>query len=46
MKNGFKAVQIGGPSGGCLTEEHLDLPLAYDSLRASARWWAPAAWWR
>ncbi len=34
MKNGFKAVQIGGPSGGCLTEEHLDLPLAYDSLRS------------
>jgi NADH-quinone oxidoreductase subunit F len=33
MKNGFKAVQIGGPSGGCLTEEHLDLPLSYDSLR-------------
>ncbi len=33
-KSGFKAVQIGGPSGGCLTEEHLDLPLAYDSLRA------------
>jgi NADH-quinone oxidoreductase subunit F len=28
----FKAVQIGGPSGGCLTEEHLDLPLDYDSL--------------
>ena len=22
----FKAVQIGGPSGGCLTEEHLDVP--------------------
>ena len=34
-KNGFKAVQIGGPSGGCLTEEHLDLPLAYESLRRS-----------
>jgi NADH-quinone oxidoreductase subunit F len=34
MKNGFKAVQIGGPSGGCLTEEHLDLPLAYESLRS------------
>ena len=34
MKSGFKAVQIGGPSGGCLTEEHLDLPLSYDSLRA------------
>lgn len=30
---GFKAVQIGGPSGGCLTREHLDLPLDYDSLR-------------
>ena len=33
----FKAVQIGGPSGGCLTEEHLDMPLDYDSLtRAGA----------
>jgi NADH-quinone oxidoreductase subunit F len=29
----FKAVQIGGPSGGCLTSEHLDLPLDFDSLR-------------
>ncbi|MDR0390468.1 MAG: NADH-quinone oxidoreductase subunit NuoF [Planctomycetaceae bacterium] len=29
----FKAVQIGGPSGGCLTEQHLDLPLDFDSLR-------------
>ncbi len=28
----FKAVQIGGPSGGCLTTEHLDLPLDFDSL--------------
>ncbi len=28
----FKAVQIGGPSGGCLTEEHLDLPLDYETL--------------
>ena len=28
----FKAVQIGGPSGGCLTEEHLDVPLDFDSL--------------
>lgn len=34
LRNGkeFKAVQIGGPSGGCLTEEHLDLPLDFDSL--------------
>ena len=29
----FKSVQIGGPSGGCLTEEMLDLPLDFDSLR-------------
>jgi NADH-quinone oxidoreductase subunit F len=29
----FKAVQIGGPSGGCLTSEHLDLPLDYESLQ-------------
>jgi NADH-quinone oxidoreductase subunit F len=30
---GFKAVQIGGPSGGCLTREHLDLSLDFDSLK-------------
>ncbi len=30
----FKAVQIGGPSGGCLTEKDLDLPLDFDSLAA------------
>ncbi len=29
----FKAVQIGGPSGGCLTEKDLDLPLDFDSLQ-------------
>lgn len=28
----FKAVQIGGPSGGCLTKKHMDLPLDFDSL--------------
>lgn len=28
----YKAVQIGGPSGGCLPEEKLDLPVDYDSL--------------
>ena len=35
IKNGkkFKAVQIGGPSGGCLTEAHLDLPMDFDSLK-------------
>jgi NADH-quinone oxidoreductase subunit F len=30
---GFKAVQIGGPSGGCLTRDHLDLSLDFDSLK-------------
>jgi NADH-quinone oxidoreductase subunit F len=29
----FKAVQIGGPSGGCLTEAHLDLPLDFENLQ-------------
>ncbi|WP_333871112.1 NADH-quinone oxidoreductase subunit NuoF [Desulforamulus putei] len=28
----FKAVQLGGPSGGCLAEQHLDLPVDFDSL--------------
>ena len=31
----FKAVQTGGPSGGCLTEKHLDIPIDYDNLIAS-----------
>lgn len=31
----FKAVQIGGPSGGCLTKEHLDLPIDYESLTSA-----------
>lgn len=35
LKNGaaFKGVQIGGPSGGCLVEEHLDEPLDFDSVK-------------
>lgn len=34
LKDGkkFKAVQTGGPSGGCLTEKHLDIPIDYDNL--------------
>jgi NADH:ubiquinone oxidoreductase subunit F (NADH-binding) len=28
----FKAVQTGGPMGGCLTDQHLDLPLDYEAL--------------
>ena len=37
IKNGkkFKAVQTGGPSGGCLTAKHLDIPIDYDNLLAS-----------
>lgn len=31
----FKAAQTGGPSGGCLTEKHLDLPLDFDNLIAA-----------
>jgi len=31
----FKAVQIGGPSGGCLPEEALDIPIDFDSLQES-----------
>ncbi len=32
---GFKSVQIGGPMGGCLTKDHLDLPIDYESLIAA-----------
>ena len=37
VKNGkeFKAVQTGGPSGGCLTQKHLDTPIDYEHLAAS-----------
>jgi NADH-quinone oxidoreductase subunit F len=31
--DGFKAAQIGGPSGGCLTKEHLDLPIDFDTVK-------------
>lgn len=30
----FKAVQTGGPSGGCIPADHLDTPVDYESLRA------------
>jgi len=29
----FKAVQMGGPSGGCVTAQHLGLPIDYDTLQ-------------
>ena len=37
IRNGrkFKAVQTGGPSGGCLTEKHLDIAIDFDSLIAA-----------
>ena len=37
LQNGatFKAVQTGGPSGGCLMEKHLDIPIDYDNLIAA-----------
>jgi NADH:ubiquinone oxidoreductase subunit F (NADH-binding)/NAD-dependent dihydropyrimidine dehydrogenase PreA subunit len=28
----FKAIQTGGPSGGCIPEEHLDMPVDFDEL--------------
>lgn len=31
----FKAIQTGGPSGGCLTEKHLDMPIEYETLVAA-----------
>ena len=31
----FKAVQTGGPSGGCLPQKHLDIPIDYESLGAA-----------
>lgn len=31
----FKAVQTGGPSGGCLTEKHLETAIDYESLKAA-----------
>jgi len=30
----FKAAQIGGPSGGCIPTEHLDVPIDYESLQS------------
>ncbi len=30
----FKAVQIGGPSGGCIPEQHIDITVDYESLKS------------
>ena len=37
MRNGkkFKGIQTGGPSGGCLSEKHLDTPIDFDNLIAA-----------
>ncbi|MFC1494106.1 NADH-ubiquinone oxidoreductase-F iron-sulfur binding region domain-containing protein [Thermodesulfobacteriota bacterium] len=34
-KKAFKAVQIGGPSGGCLPEDFLDVPIDFESLKGA-----------
>ena len=39
----FKAVQTGGPSGGCIPAEHLDTPVTTSRSSSSARSWARAA---
>ena len=46
IKNGkkFKAVQIGGPSGGCLTEEHLDRSARSSAPAVWSSWTRTAAW--
>jgi NADH-quinone oxidoreductase subunit F/NAD(P)H dehydrogenase (quinone)/NADP-reducing hydrogenase subunit HndC len=31
-KKKFKAVQLGGPSGGCVPEQHLDIPVDYEEI--------------
>ena len=51
----FKAVQTGGPSGGCIPKQFLDLPVDYDSLQSGGlhhglrrhdrHGRGPAAWW-
>jgi NADH-quinone oxidoreductase subunit F len=33
MGRAFKAVQMGGPSGGCVPKEYLDMPIDYDTLQ-------------
>jgi len=30
----FKAIQTGGPSGGCIPQQHIDLPVDYESLQS------------
>ena len=38
----FKAVQTGGPTGGCIPAEYLDTPVDYESLSAWVRSWVQA----
>ena len=35
MERNLRLCRQGGPSGGCLTEKHLDLPIDYDNLLAA-----------
>jgi len=41
----IKAVQTGGPSGGCIPPEMFDTPWTTKAWRNWVRSWAPAAWW-
>ena len=41
----FKAVQTGGPSGGCLPASFLDAPWTTSRWRPPGPSWVPAAWW-
>ena len=53
-KRKFKAVQLGGPSGGCIPEAYLDTPVDYEAIAKWGPSWDPAgssswtttpAWW-
>ena len=41
----FKAVQMGGPSGGCVPAQYLNLPIDYDTCSALVPSWDQGEWW-
>ncbi len=41
----FKAVQVGGPSGGCVPAELADTPIDYEPCKKWGPSWVLAAWW-
>ena len=42
---GVKAVQTGGPSGGCIPARLLDTPVDYERLRALGSMMGSGGWW-